>query len=303
MQYCYRLLSCGAALAALGSLPFAHAKEPFLKGSPMLDCSGLPCVDVTVDSGKTVRMMVDTANLRSILDRATAAKLGLTLTPYVGRDGKVHPEFAAATLKDVKIGAATLGDVPVMVVNLAPMVAKGLVPAAEGLLTYVPFAARVLRLDYKHHRVEVSAAQGQAMPCPGACGTITTPTFGRKGPPMVVTTGFSVNGKPVSAQIDTLYSGSMLIYPDSVAKLGLGAAQASPARRMFPFTDGGVEMIEGRAAEEGFGGTTLARNAPLYFATPDVHTPDGMFDGTVGHGLLDGHVVTFDFVAKHFWVS
>lgn len=41
-------------------------------------------------------------------------------------------------------------------------------------------------------------------------------------------------------------------------------------------------------------------NAPLYFATPKVHAPDGMFDGTVGAGLFAGHVLTFDFHANRF---
>ena len=37
----------------------------------------------------------------------------------------------------------------------------------------------------------------------------------------------------------------------------------------------------------------------LYFATTAVHTPDG----TVGHELFVGHVLTFDFLAHHFWMS
>ena len=44
----------------------------------------------------------------------------------------------------------------------------------------------------------------------------------------------------------------------------------------------------------------LLANAPLYFATPKVHAPDGMFDGTVGAALFAGHVVIFDFRANRF---
>jgi hypothetical protein len=289
------------AVVALARAVSAGAVDP--GGSAMLDCSGLPCVDVTVGAGAHLKMMIDTGNLRSILDKAAAQKLGLELKPFVGRDGKVHPEYSAATLANVTIGARSLGDVTVLVLDLAADIKKGDMPDADGLLTYAAFGPRLLRIDYKSHRVQVSEILTRGEPCPKDCGTISNPTFGAKGPPIVVTTGFSVNGKPVSVQIDTLYSGTMLIYPTSVDKLGLSSQQSSKTMRTFAFTDGGVQMIQGSASTEGFGARTLARNSPLYFATPDVHTPDGMFDGTVGHELFVGHVLTFDFFAHHFWMS
>jgi hypothetical protein len=110
-------------------------------------------------------------------------------------------------------------------------------------------------------------------------------------------------GQHVSVQIDTLYSGTMLIYPTSVAKLGLAAQATSPRVQNFPYTDGGVDMIEGSAIQESFGKKILLANAPLYFATPKVHVPDGMFDGTVGAALFAGHVVNLDFHANRFWLE
>jgi len=292
-----------AALAYLGLGTLTPADQMVLKSVALLDCSGLPCIELSVDSGKTVKLLVDTGNLRSILDQGAAERLGLALEPYVGRDGKVHPGYSSATLKGVKLGGAGIGDLAVMVVNLGPSVAKGDMPAADGTLTYAAFDRRLLRLDYKHHRVEISEILTQGAPCPTDCGVLTTPTFGQGGPPVVVTTGFSVNQRPVVVQVDTLYAGTMLIYPSSVDKLGLAAAQNSQRLRKFPFTDGGVEMIEGLATTEGFGKMTLRRNPPLYFATAEVHTPDGMFDGTVGQQLFAGHMLTFDFFAHHFWIS
>lgn len=291
------------ALAAIGLVRISAAGEIDLKGSAMLDCSGLPCVDVGVGAGGHLKMMIDTGDLRSLLDKAAAQKLGLELKPFVGRDGKVHPEYSSATLANLTVGGRSLGDVTVLVVDLASDIKKGNMPDADGLLTYAAFGPRLLRMDYKAHRLTVSDPLTSGEPCPKECGTISNPTFGEKGPPIVVSTGFSVNGKPVTVQIDTLYSGTMLIYPTSVDRLGLASQQSSKTLRNFAFTDGGVQMIQGSASTEGFGGKTLARNSPLYFATPDVHQPDGMFDGTVGHELFVGHVLTFDFFAHHFWMS
>jgi Aspartyl protease len=281
----------------------AMAGEPKLQSAPMLDCSGLPCVEAMMPSGAPLKMLIDTGNLRSILDASAARTLGLELKPFIGRDGKAHPEYSAATLHDLKVGASNLGDVTVLVANLGPDIQKGDLPAADGLLSYSAFGARLLRLDYKSRRVEMSDVLTQEVTCPHDCGTMTNPTFGKSGPPIVATTGFRVNGKALVVQIDTLYAGTMLIYPTSVDKLGLTAQQSTKMTRTFAFTDGGVQMLQGYAASEAFGALTLARNCRVYFATPDVHLPDGMFDGTVGHELFLGHVLTFDFYAHHFWVS
>jgi hypothetical protein len=176
-------------------------------------------------------------------------------------------------------------------------------PSADGLLSYTAFGERLLRLDYKTRRVELSDVLTQEVACPSDCGTMTNPTFGKAGPPIVASTGFRVNGKPLLVQIDTLYAGTLLIYPTSVDKLGLRAKQKSKTTRKFAFTDGGVDMIQSHVASEGFGALTLARNCPVYFATAKVHLPDGMFDGTVGHELFTGHVLTFDFHDHRFWES
>ena len=95
----------------------------------------------------------------------------------------------------------------------------------------------------------------------------------------------------------------MLIYSTSVDKLGLAAEAGSSKIEKFPFTDGGVDMITGKARVESFGGKDLMSNAPLYFATEHVHQPDGMFDGTVGQALFSGRSVTLDFHAKRFWLD
>jgi len=88
----------------------------------------------------------------------------------------------------------------------------------------------------------------------------------------------------------------MLIFPTAVEKLGLGAEAKSEKARDFPFTDGGVKMGEAPAEKEGFRGLTLSGPAPLvYFPTPDVHEPDGLFDATAGLELFYGAVLTLNF--------
>jgi hypothetical protein len=238
-----------------------------------------------------------------VLDRTMAEGMGITLQPVKGPDGKPYPGYASGTIPNIRVGDAALGDLEMLVVNLKSSIDKGVMPAADGALAYTAFKDRVLTIDYKNHRVNVSGVLKAAAPCPQSCGTITNPTFGKQGPPIVVTTGFQLNGKPLTMQIDTLYEGTMLIYPTSVDKLGLAGQQSSAKTRMFPFTDGGVPMMESTASKESFENQLLRKNATLYFATPKVHLPDGMFDGTVGNELFLGHVLTLDFHGNRFWMS
>jgi predicted aspartyl protease len=300
-QSFFLLLLCAALFAAHANP--AVAQEPSLATTPMLECSGLPCVDVSISGAAHLKMLIDTGNQTSMLDKATAEKLGLPLKPVLGPDGKPYPGYSIATARNIQLGSIPLGDIDFLVADVQPDIKNGSFPVADGTLTYTAFHDRMLRLNYKERVIGLSEVMTTDARCPHFCGTVTHPTFGEKGPPIVVTTGFNVNGKPVTVQIDTLYTGTMLIYPTSVEKLGLPAQANAATKRNFPFTDGGVEMIEGRAATESFGTKVLKQDATLYFATPKVHAPDGMFDGTVGHELFTGHVLTFDFHAHRFWMA
>jgi hypothetical protein len=267
----------------------------------MLDCGGFACLALEVGAGKSIKVLFDSGNARSILDLAAARSLGLVLGPYT-RDGKVVPGRYTTQVNHATVGRAPLPPVKFVVLDLRKFVAQGQIPPADGLLSYTALKDRVLTLDYGRRRVAISGSAGTKARAKNA-GVLTYPTFGQDGPAIVATTGFQVNGQPITVQVDTLYGGTLLIYPTSVEKLGLGAQSGSSRTRRFPFTDGGVDMIEGKARLLSFRGTDLLQDAPVYFATPQVHLPDAKFDGTVGVELLTGRSVTFDFHANRFWIG
>lgn len=268
----------------------------------MLDCNGLPCVNVRTPDGASLKLMIDTGDASSVLDAAKAKAMGLTVEPAKDKSGKPVDGYFVATLKDVRLGQDALGDIKFLTLDLGKDIAAGTFPKSDGSIAYTALKGKLLTLDYKRHVVGLADATA-ATPCPATCGAVTYPTFGHRGPPIVVTTGFRVNGKDVSVQVDTLYAGTMLIYPTSVDKLGLKSEATSTHTDNFPYTDGGVDMIHGQAAYELFETKTLLADAPLYFATPKVHVPDGMFDGTVGAALFAGHVVTLDLRSNRFWME
>lgn len=268
----------------------------------MLNCSGLPCINVQLAGGKTATLLLDTGNATSVLDLKQAQDLGLALEPYKTPDGKEVPNYFLAKVTNASLGNQPLAPITFLVSNLQESIDKGAFPRSGGTLCYADLKDHVLTLDYRRHKVEVSDPKAAVDP-PKNAATLSYPTFGHQGPPIVAASGFSVNNQPVTVQIDTLYTGSMLIYATSIQKLNLATQAVSSINMNFPYTDGGVDMLQARASRESFNGKTLLSNGQLFFPTPKVHQPDGMFDGTVGNELFLGHRVTFDFPGNRFWID
>jgi hypothetical protein len=179
-----RLVALSFVLAACAAL----AQGPALSGGPMLECSGLPCVDIVTTEGQHLHMLVDTGNVNSVLDAGAAKRMGLAVTPVNGADGKPVAGYERAVLNGVTLGDASLGIIKVLVLDLAADIKRDRMPAADGTLAYTAFKNRLLQLDYKKKTVRVSEALTEDLPCPGFCGDLTYPTFGKKGPPIVVST-------------------------------------------------------------------------------------------------------------------
>ena len=235
------------------------APNPAISSTALLNCASLPCVDVQVGSGRQLRLGIDTGNVTSVLNAQAAVGLGLKTEPYLGKSQRV-PGLEIASVSGVKIGATAIGIVRMAVMNLSDQISAGKFPKMDGTLAYTAFSGRLLQLDYVHHLLNVSGVLDSAPTCPQTCGQMSLITFGKDGPPIVTTTGFSVNGKPIVAQLDTMYTGTLLIYPTSVEKLGLNRQSKSTQTRYFPFTDGGVSMDVSSAKSESFGKDNLAIN-------------------------------------------
>jgi hypothetical protein len=278
----------------------AAAPLKFAAEVPLLDCNGIPCIEARIGEGKPLRMGIDSGDVDSVLDKDVAEAAGLKETkpmPAGAPAGMFMTEIPA-----IRVGAATLRNVPTLGLSLTQMIAQKQMPDVAGTLAYTAFKDRLLQIDFVNHKVRISEPLSAPSPCSDTCDKFSLITFGKKGPPIIVAEGFEINGKPVTAQIDTMYTGTMLIYTASIDKLKLTDADVNSQKsENFPFTDGGVEMKSAPTEKESFHGLTLGVSAPVvYFPTPDVHEPDGLFDATVGLGLFYGMVLTFDFHSNTF---
>jgi Aspartyl protease len=120
------LLLCVSLIGAHADL--AIAQDPILATTPMLECSGLPCVDVNISGAAHLKMLIDTGNQTSMLDKATAEKLGLPLKPALGLDGKPYPGYSIATVKNVQLGSIALEDMKFLVADFQPDIKSGTFP-------------------------------------------------------------------------------------------------------------------------------------------------------------------------------
>ncbi|GAP66786.1 hypothetical protein MBSD_n2101 [Mizugakiibacter sediminis] len=283
----------GAALLALTSA-FAggsHAAPVFVATLPFRDCNGLICFEARLDGAAPRTLILDTGNVRSWVLTDAARALGWQLATAHTADGKTVAGIYKAGAHRAALGAMA-GDADFLAIDRAQFGALGI--PCDGALTYTFFHDRVLQIDYPRHLLRISAViDGPADA--HARGTLQLITFGKHGPPILVGAPFTVDGHAVRAQIDTAYTGTLLVYDAAIAPLGLQALAAGAVPRHFPYTDGGVDMRAAHARSTGFAGVALdAEDATVYFPTPGVHQPDGLFEATVGNALFRHAVVTLD---------
>jgi hypothetical protein len=290
-------LSCFAMLLTLSLAPAQAQRSGDVKFAtevPLLDCDGMPCVEARMGSGPVLKMGLDTGNADSVLDAAYAEAAGLK--PSEPLPAGAPSGMFRTVISSISVGSVKLESVPTLAMSLSDMIAQNQMPQVDGTLAYTAFNDRILQIDFVRRKVRISEVLAAPVACSGACDKITLINFGKEGPPIVVADGFEINGKKVSAQVDTMYSGTFLVYTAAIEKLQLAEAAKTTKSRDFPFTDGGVKMKESPAEKEGFHGLTLSGPAPLvYFPTADVHEPDGLFDATVGLELFYKAAVTLNF--------
>ena len=294
-----RLLFSVVLAAFLQANPLHRQAEPRGEGKfaaevPLLECGGIPCVEARIGTGPTLKLAIDTGNVDSVLETRLAQSTGLKPTGTMP-EGAPSRMFRTV-IPSVSVGTVTLENVPAMAMVLDDMISQNQMPEVDGTLAYTAFKNRMLQVDFAAHKLRISEVLTTPSKCAATCDKISLIKFGNDGPPIVVAEGFDINGHAISAQVDTMYTGPLLVYSAAIEKLQLAEAAKTTKSRDFPFTDGGVQMKEAVAKKEGFRGVSLGPKIPLvYFPTPDVHEPDGLFDATVGLEMFYNTVLTLNF--------
>jgi hypothetical protein len=255
-------------------------------------CDGMICLPVTLADGKSHWLLLDTGNVNSWLLADTARAMHLKLDA-VEQDGKKLDGIFRLGAQTVFLNKQPLSN---RFLAFDQEQAGELPTGVDGALAYTFFMGRILKIDFPHHTLSVLDAPADGLSASAA--PVHLITFGKAGPPVVVGGGFTVNGRAVNAQIDTCYTGTVLLYDQAIAQLGLKDTPGAGPPKFFPNTDGGVNMQEVAVDSIGFGGQLLSVHpATVYFPAPGknlVHQPDGLFEATVGNALFAHSVVVLD---------
>jgi hypothetical protein len=298
-----KLLATATFVAAFILVPSVHAQSTsasfsgikFITEVPLLDCKGTPCIEARIGDGAPLKFGIDTGNVDSVLD-AKIVKAADLKPLHLPKPGGAPTEMIPTQIPTLHIGSIAMTQVLTVGMDLTDMINQNQMPELAGTLAYPAFKNRIIQFDFIANKFRVSDVLTAPVKCVGKCDTISLINFGNDGPPIVVADGFTINTEKVTAQIDTMYTGSMLIYTASIDKLSLTGAASTTDTRMFPLTDGGANMRVADVSEEGFQGLTLAKEgAKVYFPTETVHEPDGLFDATVGLDLFRDTILTLDF--------
>ncbi|MBV8808184.1 MAG: hypothetical protein JO033_05870 [Acidobacteriaceae bacterium] len=278
---------------------------------PLQDCSSLLCVDMISGTGRALHLVLDLGERNAYLSLQAAKALGLDTHPLKDKDGGAIPDVQETTVPGAKLGDLPMGDFPFMVIDTGPDMSQqepgkavlGRSIPGDGTLTYGALQNRLVQLDIANHLLRVSEPQSDAVPCPHDCSDLITKHFGRFGPPTITADGFAVNGQPIDAQIDTLFTGTMIVYPAAIEKLGLKKQAKSKDKQVFPYLQNGIELARADGATQSYRNISLAQNGPLYFPLRNEPFTNMQFDATIGTALLSQGVTTFDFKGNHFWME
>ncbi len=260
---------------------------------------------MTTGGGKTLRLVIDVGENNAYLDAKAAQRIGVQVQPLGSADGSASP-VQQGTVAEAHLGDVPFGDFPFMVLDLTPDTRadkKVMAFPADGALTFRSFRDRILQIDFATRTLRVSEPQKDSMPCPHACADLLIKRFGQYGPPTLSTGGFEFDGQPLDAQLDTLFTGTVLLYPHSLARLGLEKLK-SKHKTYFPFVQNGVELSDTASEDKiTFRGVPVLSGVTVYLWPKDYAVPKVQFDAIIGTGLLTQQTVTFDFKGMHLWID
>lgn len=295
MRFLFALLVGGALSASAAA---KDAASPYAAELPFRDCGGLICIDVALDGNKPRALMLDTGNASSTLLSEVARELNWKLEPAMRGDQPVPGIFRGG---EHRVALGPLQSKADFFVFDRALLGEHR-PPVDGSIAYDFFKDRLLEIDYPHRRLRISNVLTTPPPeRDGGAGSLKMIGFGERGPPTPVASGFTLDGKPLRARIDTVFTGTLLVYDSAIARLGL---DKNGKPEFFAYTDAGVNLLAAPAPKVAFDGGALAP-ASVYFPVDGspLRQPDGLFDATAGNALFARSVVTLDFHAMTMQVK
>ncbi len=289
------LVFVAALLLLLSGMGQAAAPKSEVIEVPFTLIHGAIIVQAKVNGAGPFDMMLDTGADPSLIDVGTAKALGLKLTPTgepvagTGTDANLAYE---TSLANVQLGGLTARDVAALALGTSKLSAA-LGRKIDGVLGYSLLDHRIVQIDYPQRKVRFYSEAPPACDASAAAiaSCITLPFRYQDD---LLVSGVTVNGKAVTANLDTGANGNFLFTPAAVAKLGLAAAVAHGQKSASTGFNGTAENRKGTVDRVALGSLVVNQPTVTFYSKNTGYDSEG-WDVRIGSAFLQDFVVTIDF--------
>jgi predicted aspartyl protease len=296
-----RSLACVAALF-LFAIPYCLpvlAQAPVVPQTvivvPFEFIHGSILVQASLNGQGPFWMMLDTGADPSIVEIGTAKRVGLKIAAsgQPGSGGGTDENLAYETsLPLVQLGGLTASDVDALAMDLSKL-SSALGRPISGVLGYSLLKTRIVQIDYPNREVRfytsAPSCTGAARPHSPSC---TTLSFRYKDD--ILASGATVDGKPVTTNVDTGSNSNFQFTPAAVDKLGLSEDVARAHASSSVGFNGDLKNREGKVRNVTVG--TISVNDPtVVFFGKGMGMDKEPWDLRIGNAFLKNFVVTLDY--------
>ena len=259
----------------LGSVPFAFSKGELV-------------AQVRISGKGPFTVLLDTGTAPSIIDLSLARQLGIK-TESTGQSGtgggSGKSQFYIANLPWLELNGWTLNNMSSLAMDLSSLGQK-LGRHLDGVLGDSVFDGRVVQFDY-----------------PG-----TVARFFRKSPNLsgvkfhfvhssneIHLEGVRVNGRQISANLDTGSNTAFQLTPRGLRKLHLNGSASHARIKQAAGFNGAYQSRSGKVTSVDLGPIHLSQPRATFWLSGTGHD-DSEFDVNIGNDFLRTYVVTIDYV-------
>ena len=147
----------------------------------------------------------------------------------------------------------------------------------------------MLQIDFPARKLRLLGSS------PGATASSSAPIVWRPyqpgTPPLVTVDGLRIGGRTVSAQVDTFFAGSLILFSDKVAGLETPGARDVPG---VYFEQAKLPAARLKEAVS-LGGAEYPAGQPVYMAGKGAHLPQTEIAAVLGNAFFRDSVLTLDF--------
>ncbi len=249
--------------------------------------------------GETLSMMLDTGVDPSLVDLAVARRLGLPMEAggSQGSGGGTDVNLAyGTTIPWISVGPLEVERLDAMAIDLSRN-AAALGEPLDGVLGQSLLADRLVVIDYPQRVVRFHADRrtfDRELRTRSRHDRIVLPF---RYADEILIDGVRVDGRPVTANLDTGSNASFQVTPGGAAALGVAPPDDPAAARVSIGINGATRNTVGTVPSIGLGGHVFARPPVVFYGAGTGHDHEA-WSLRIGNAFLERFVVAIDYQRK-----